>query len=74
MRLQDRIDSSLSIDRKGKILCSRDIICVRGDCKAAADGVEAIHIELKMECSGNDILKQDSAIRLSIESIMSDEK
>ncbi len=74
MRLQDRIDSSLSIDRKGKILCTGDIICVLGDCKAAADVVEAISIALKIGCSGNEILEKGSAIRLAIEAIMEQSK
>ena len=74
MRLQDRIDSSISIDRKGKILCTGDIICVLGDCKAAADVVEAIHLALKMGCSGNDILDMFSPVRLAIEAIMEQSK
>ena len=44
------------------------------ECKAASDVVEAIHIALKMGCSGNEILEKDSAIRLAIEAIMEQSK
>lgn len=74
MRLQDRIDSCLYINRSGKISCGKDIVCVLGDCKEAADVIEAIHVALKIGCGGNDILEQGSAIRLAIESIMCETK
>jgi len=75
MRLQDRIYSVCSVDkRSGKMIYSGEMVFVLSDCKAAADVVEAINVALKMGCSGNEILEKDSAIRLAIESIMGDEK
>ena len=71
MRLADKIDSVRSVVKpNGRIMYSGDLNAVLDECKAAADVVEAIHIALKMGCSGNDMLEKDSAIRLAIEAIM----
>ena len=71
MRLADKIDSVRSVVKpNGRIMYSGDLNAVLDECKAAADVVEAIHIALKMGCSGNEILEKDSVIRLAIEAIM----
>ena len=71
MRLQDKIDSVIAVGQaNGKIMLDGYTASVLLDCKDSADAVEAIHIALKMGCSGNDMLEKDSAIRLAIEAIM----
>ncbi len=70
MRLSDRIDSVRAVVKPSGKVTHSDANAILSDCKAAADVVEAIHIALKMGCSGNEILEKDSAIRLAIEAIM----
>jgi predicted ATP-grasp superfamily ATP-dependent carboligase len=75
MRLADKIDSVIAVGKaNGKIMLDGYTCAVLLDCKASADVVEAIHIALKMGCSGNEILEKDSAIRLAIEAIMEQSK
>ncbi len=75
MRLSDRIDSVRSVVKpSGRIMSGGYLNALLDECKAASDVVEAIHIALKMGCSGNEILEKDSAIRLAIEAIMEQSK
>jgi len=71
MRLQDKIDSVIAVGQaNGKIMLDGYTCAVLIDCKALADVAEAIHIAMKMGCSGNEILERHGTIRLSIESII----
>lgn len=72
MRLQDKIDSVRVVVKPSGKVTHGDANAILSDCKAYADVVEAIHIALKMGCSGNEILEKHSAIRLAIESIIGD--
>ena len=75
MRIQDKIERGRGVVLpSGKIVYLTDVNAILDECKAAADVVEAIHVALKMGCSGNDILEKDSAIRSAIESIMGEAK
>ena len=75
MRLADKIDSvRVVVKPSGRIMYSGNLNAVLDECKAAADVVEAIHIALKMGCSGNDILDMFSPVRLAIEAIMEQSK
>ena len=67
MSLADKIDSVIAVGKaNGKIMLDGYTCAVLLDCKAAADVVEAIHLALKMGCSGNDILDMFSPVRLAI--------
>ena len=74
MRLADRIDSVRAVVKPSWKVTHGDANAILSDCKAAADVVEAIHLALKMGCSGNDILDMFSPVRLAIEAIMEQSK